>query len=240
MEEQKNMLEDWKPRTVLGKLVKSGKITHINQITDKGQVILESEISEMLIPNLESDFLMIGQSKGKFGGGRRKIFKQTQKKTCEGNQISFAAQAIVGNRDGYIGLGEGNAKETVPAREKALRQAKIHIVKIIRGCGSWQCNCATPHSIPFEVTAKCGSNEITLIPAPKGTGLVVQRECQKILRLAGIKDIWSTTKGQTRMTVNLARACMDALQNAVKMKCSTDNKKMLGYCEGSTNDRTDN
>ena len=67
-------------------------------------------------------------------------------------------------------------------------------------------------SIPFAVTGKCGSTEITLLPAPKGKGLVIEKECAKILELAGIKDIWSRTRGQTKTKLNLIHALIDALK----------------------------
>src|SRR4030042_762182 len=70
--------------------------------------------------------------------GKRRAVRQTQKKTQEGNILSFATFAIVGNKDGYIGLGHGKSKETIPAREKAMRKAKLNIIKIRRGCGSWE------------------------------------------------------------------------------------------------------
>ena len=43
-------------------------------------------------PNLSTDLLMVYQSKGKFGGGSKRIFKQTQKKTQEG--ISLNSQPL--------------------------------------------------------------------------------------------------------------------------------------------------
>ena len=50
------------------------------------------------------------------------------------------------------------------------------------------------------------------MPAPRGTGLVIEGECKKILAFAGIKDIYSKTFGQTRTKINLAKACFDALK----------------------------
>jgi hypothetical protein len=78
----------------------------------------------------ETDLISIGQSKGKFGGGQRRVFKQTQKKTPEGNKPKFATYAVIGNRNGLIGVGYGKAKETVPAREKSFRSARMNIIKI--------------------------------------------------------------------------------------------------------------
>jgi small subunit ribosomal protein S5 len=128
--------EEWQPRTSLGKKVKSGEISDLGQILDNGNKIMEQEIVDILVPNLEADLIMIGQAKGKFGGGQKRVFNQTQKKTNEGNKPSFSTCIIVGNRDGYVGMGIGKGRETVPAREKALRKAKLNVIKIRRGCGS--------------------------------------------------------------------------------------------------------
>jgi small subunit ribosomal protein S5 len=225
--------ESWTPKTGTGKKVKSGEISSIDQVLDNGIRILESEIVDVLIPNLETELLLIGQAKGKFGGGKRRVFKQTQKKTSEGNKPHFATIAVVGNKDGYIGLGYGKSKETVPAREKAIRNAKLHLIKIRRGCGSWQCNCKQPHSIPFAVEGKCGSVIVKLMPAPKGSGLKVDKECQKILAMAGIKDIWSGTFGQTRSKMNHIYACEDALKKLMKTKVNPKSIMNTGVIEGS-------
>ncbi|MBS3127514.1 30S ribosomal protein S5 [Candidatus Woesearchaeota archaeon] len=214
----------WKPKTTLGKKVQTGQITDIRQILHEGQKIMEAPIVDILLPNLETDLLLIGQSKGKFGGGQRRVFRQTQKKTMEGNNPSFAAYAIVGNKKGIIGLGYGKSKETVPAREKALRNAKLQIFEIRRGGGSWESISDEPHSIPFAVHGKCGSVEITLLPAPKGKGLVCEKEVAKILRLAGIKDIWSRTKGQTGSKMNLVKATEMALRQLMTFKLPAERR----------------
>jgi len=208
-EAAKKALEDWKPKTELGKKVREGKITNIGSILDKK--ILEEQIVDSLL-DLSSDLLLVGQSKGKFGGGKRRAWKQTQRKTMEGNIPSFSCGVIVGDKDGHVGLGFGKAKETLPAREKAIRKAKLNVIEVTRGCGSFDCLCEEKHTIPFKVEGKCGSSVVVLYPAPQGTGLVIGDECKKILKLAGIKDIYSKTFGQTRTTINLGKACIDALK----------------------------
>jgi len=226
--------ETWKPKTSLGMKVKNGEISSIDYVLDKRIKILEPEIVDALVPNLTTDLLMVGQAKGKFGGGQKRVFKQTQKKTQEGNKPKFATFAVIGNEDGYVGIGYGKSRETVPAREKAIRQAKINIIKIRRGCGNWRCGCGDAHTVPFKVSGKAGSVEITLIPAPKGTGLRVEKECQKILKLAGIKDVWSRTDGQTRSKLNLLYACFEALQRLMQFKLSDKNQEILSVIEGSS------
>jgi small subunit ribosomal protein S5 len=224
--------DNWTPKTKLGKLVKDGEVKNIDFILDNGMRILEPEIIDVLIPNIETELLLIGQSKGKFGGGQRRVFKQTQKKTREGNKPHFSTFAVVGNKNGYVGVGTGKSKETVPAREKAFRNAKLNLIKIGRGNGSWEDPTKTPNSIPFKVNGKCGSVKITLMPAPKGTGLKVEKECQKILTLAGIKDVWSRTSGQTKSKNNLIWACEKALRQLMETKVSQKGIENTGLVEG--------
>lgn len=217
-EDIKSKLEAWQPKTALGKKVKSKEITDLDTVLSSGQKILEPEIVDTLLSTLEVDYFMIGQSKGKFGGGKRRIFKNTQKKTAEGNKPGFAVMAVVGNKDGYVGVGLGKARETLLAKEKAVRIAKQNILKLGRGCGAWECGCGEPHSLPFIVTGKCGSVSIKLIPAPKGTGLATEKELKKLFGLAGYKDVWSKSWGQTRRKINMVTACMEALRKTVSYK----------------------
>ena len=224
--------EAWKPKTEIGRRVKNGEITNIDEILDKGLAILEPQIVDMLLPGLQVDLLEVGQSKGKFGGGKRSIWRQTQKKSKEGNKPSFATVAVCGDGNGYVGIGFGKAKETVPAREKATRMAKINLIKIKRGCGSWECGCGKAHSIPFTVDGKCSSALFKLMPAPKCTKLCTEREAQKILRFAGIKDVYGKARGQTRTKLNVMYACFDALKQLTKVKVKEKHITELGIVGG--------
>ncbi len=225
-------VETWVPKTNLGQDVLKGIITDMDQILESGKPILEAHIVDVLIPNLQSELLMIGQSKGKFGGGSRRIFRQTQKKTPEGNKPSFACMAVVGNQDGYVGIGYGKSKDTVPAREKAMRNAKLSLFKIRRGAGSWEDDTSEPHSIPWAVEGKCGSARIVLRPAPKGKGLVIEKECAKVLHLAGVENVYSKSLGSTRSKVNLIRACVDALKKLNAFKPRPQDAKNAYLLEG--------
>jgi small subunit ribosomal protein S5 len=225
-------VDRWQPKTALGKLVKSKQLTTMADVLATGKPILEPEIVDMVLPNLESDLLMIGQSKGKFGGGSRRVFRQTQKKTKEGNKPKFSTYAVVGNKDGYVGLGFGKAKETVPAREKAVRKAKLNIIKVVRGSGSWADARTEPNSIPFTVVGKCGSVTVELKPAPKGTGLKAQKEVAKVLRLAGVQDAWSKVRGQSRNMINVIRALEDALHALNSTKVQDKHIKNLSIIHG--------
>jgi small subunit ribosomal protein S5 len=208
---REEIIEAWDPKTKLGEEVKSAKIKDIDEILDNKRKILESEIVDSLL-NIKSDLLSIGQSKGKFGGGKRRAWRQTQRKTKEGNVPTFSAMAVVGDENGHVGIGYGKAMETLPARDKAIRKAKLNVIKVKRTCAGFDCDCSDLHTVPFKVTGKAGSVRVTLIPAPQGTGLVVGNELKKILKFAGIKDVYSRTTGRIRTTFNLIKACMDALE----------------------------
>jgi small subunit ribosomal protein S5 len=217
-ENERRTLAAWVPKTALGKAVKTGKEKNFDSILESHKKILESEIADTLL-RLESDLLLIGQAKGKFGGGKRRAWRQTQKKTMEGNVVTFSSLAVVGDKKGHVGIGMGRAKETLPSRAKALRQAKLNIIKVHTGFESPDEKAlgVNPHTVPFIVEGKCGSVKIKLIPAPRGTGLVVGDECKKILRLAGIEDVYAVTRGQTRTTFNVAKACIEALKKTTEM-----------------------
>src|SRR3989338_6211337 len=226
-------LEEWNPKTELGRRVKSGEITDIAYILDSGYRILEAELVDALLPDLETQLLEVGQSKGKFGGGKGSIWKQTQKITSEGSRMKFSAFAVVGNKNGFVGVGFGSSKETVPAREKAIRNAKLNLIKIRRGCGSWDCGCKTHHSIPFRVYGKHGSVELTFKPAPRGTGLNAERKCRKILELAGIKDVYSKSLGNTSTKLNFFMATFEALRELNKVKVNDDFCAQSGVVDGA-------
>ncbi len=194
--------------------------------------IKEAGMVDRLMPDLEAQLLLIGQSKGKFGGGRRKPFRVTQRKTEDGSKPKFSVMAVIGNRNGYVGIGFGTSSETMPAREKAIKNAKLNLIKIKRGCGSWQCGCQTHHSIPFKILGRSSSVRLEFLPAPKGVGLAIHSECRKILELAGIKDVWGRSYGQTRKRINLINACFDALKTLQSTKIMKSFEKEAGVVEG--------
>jgi len=213
--EEKEKLDNWVPRTKLGREVRQGKVKNIAEVFEANRKIMEPEIVDLLLPNLQKDTLFIGQAKGKFGGGKRRAFRQTQKKTNEGNVLTFGVMAVVGDGKGHVGIGYGRAAETLPAKEKAFRKAKLNIVKIPLGCGSYDCSCDDPHSIFIATEGKSSSVVVKLMPAPQGTGLVAADEMKKVLKAVGIKDIYSKCSGKIRTTFNMAKACLKAL---IKLK----------------------
>ena len=65
---------------------------------------------------------------------------------------------------------------------------------------------------------KCGSVEVILKPAPRGLGVVASEPIKKMLELAGVKDLWSFSRGRTRAKYNVLMATYRALLNVGSMK----------------------
>jgi len=133
-----------------------------------------------------------------------------------GRRFTANAFAVVGDEAGLIGLGKAAALESRSAINKAINKAKLNVIRIKRGCGSWECGCGGDHSIPYKTEGKSGSVRVVLMPAPKGLGLVADDESKKLLRLAGIKDVWMKTYGNTGMRINLITALFNALKGLYK------------------------
>ncbi|MEM2203987.1 MAG: 30S ribosomal protein S5 [Sulfolobales archaeon] len=195
-------IEEWKPRTRLGWLVKEGKIGSLKEIFDMNMRIKEPEIVDALLGReLQHEIIDINM---------------VQKMTDAGRITRFRVVVVVGNQNGFVGLGVGKARQLRIAVDKALADAKLNIIPVRRGCGSFECGCSEPHSIPYQVRGKAGSVDVVLKPAPKGTGLVAGDTAKVILRYAGISDIWSWSRGKTSTTINFAQAVFDALRRAYR------------------------
>lgn len=208
----------WTPRTELGKAVFGGAITSIDEIFRRGEKIKEPEIVDRLLPGLKSEIIFIGGSPGKGGGIRRTSTRRTARMHRSGRRFTISAMVVVGNENGYLGVGTSESTEHRIAIDKATQKAKMNIMPIKRGCGSWECGCGEVHSIPQEVGGKSGSVIVFLKPAPRGLGLCCSSEMKKLMKLAGISDIWTKTYGERRTRVNLVMATFNALKNLNKMK----------------------
>jgi small subunit ribosomal protein S5 len=197
MRASNEQIETWIPRTKLGKMVLEGKISSIEELFMEGLKIRESEIVNVLLPDLQEEVINIGL---------------VQKQTDAGEKSQFRAIVVVGNRDGYVGLGSGKARQVRSAIEKAAVDARLNITPVRRGCGCWECGCGKHHSMPFQVSGECGGVEIVLIPGPRGLGIVASEAAKVILGLAGVKDCWTKSFGSTRTVPSFAFAVFDALK----------------------------
>ncbi len=227
--------EDWTPKTELGKEVAEGKITSVEEIFQQGRKIMEPEIVDILLPNLDHELILIGGSPGKGGGIRRTPAKRTAKMHKSGRKYKMTAFAVIGNKNGYAGVGKGQATGSGAFRtaiQKSIKNSKLNIIPVMRGCGSWECECASPHSIPTEIEGKSGSVRIRLKPAPRGAGLVVSDEVKKLMELAGIEDCWAKTFGETRTRINLLKSVYNAFKKLNQLKIKEEFKEKSGATVG--------
>lgn len=132
-----------------------------------------------------------------------------QKQTRAGQRTRFKAFVVVGDSDGHIGLGVKCAKEVATAIRGAIILAKLTVVPVRRGY--WGNKIGLPHTVPTKVTGKCGSVRLRLVPAPRGTGIVSSRAPKKILQYAGIEDVFTSTRGNTKTLGNTIKATFDAV-----------------------------
>jgi small subunit ribosomal protein S5 len=208
----------WVPKTKLGRMVKNGQITNISDALKSGLPLREPEIVDLLLPDLHDEIIDVNM---------------VQRMTDSGRRVKFVITVAVGNSDGFIGFGQAKGKEVGSSIRKAIENAKLNLIEIRRGCGSWECGCGTPHTVPFSVTGKSGSVEVTLKPAPRGISLATGNVAKKILAIAGIKDCWTFTKGKTKTTVNYAKAVFNALKKNAEMRVTQDAIKKVGIISGS-------
>lgn len=193
----------WEPKTSVGKRVKANEIKSIEQIFHEGKRIEEIEIVEALLPDLKSDVIEI---------------LSVQRMTKNNRKAKFRATVVVGDGKGHVGVGSGKDVEVKAAIDAGTKIAKLNVVPIMMGCGSWQCACGSEHSLPLVARGKCGSVQVILKPAPRGLGLVASDPIKKMLELAGVKDLWSFSRGRTRTKYNVLMATYDALMSLENMK----------------------
>lgn len=194
---------EWVPKTDIGRMVKSGQITSVEEIYSMGKKILEYEIVDHLYPSMEELTLEVSS---------------TQRMTDNGRKMQFRAIVLVGDKNGHVGIGAGKSEEVKPAIESAVKSAKRNLITVPLGCSSWESGPGFKNSIPITVSGKAGSVRVVLKPAPRGVGLAANDVVKKVLGLAGVKDIWSFSRGHTRSIYNTAMATADALEQLSIMR----------------------
>lgn len=194
--------EEWVPCTNLGRLVKAGKIKSLEEIFRSSIRIQEAEIVEHLLgkANLHEELLAI---------------ESVQKQSKAGQRTSMKVVAIVGNNNGYIGIGTHSSRELSTAIKGATRKAKINIIPV--RLGQWDGVGGIRHTVSTRASGKCGSVTVRVVPAPMGTGIQVCDVQRLIFELAGVKDIFVKSFGSTKTTENLAKATIGALEAASNM-----------------------
>ncbi|KAK1408476.1 hypothetical protein QVD17_40280 [Tagetes erecta] len=186
--------EKWVPVTKLGRLVKDGKITKLEEIYLHSLPVKEHQIVDQILPSLKDEVMKI---------------MPVQKQTRAGQRTRFKAFVVVGDGNGHVGLGVKCAKEVATAIRGAIILAKLSVIPVRRGY--WGNKIGKVHTVPTKVTGKCGSVTVRLVPAPRGAGIVAARVPKKVLQFAGIDDVFTSSRGSTKTLGNFVKATFDCL-----------------------------
>ena len=127
--------------------------------------------------------------------------KRVSKKTKGGDQMSFTALVIVGNRKGDLGVGSAKSKDVVSSIRKAVDFARRNMIKLQ----------TTGSTIAHEVRAKYGAASVVIKPAPEGAGLIAGGSVRLVLELAGVKNASAKMLGSNNKLSNV-RCTVKALQ----------------------------
>jgi len=123
-----------------------------------------------------------------------------------GRRFSFSVSMVIGDKKGKVGVGIGKAGDTQLAIEKAVRDAKKHMIVVPMDKFS---------RIPHDVHVKYASSEVMMIPAA-GRGLVAGSSVRTVLEHAGVKDITAKLFSRSKNKLNNARAAVEALKQLKK------------------------
>lgn len=118
-----------------------------------------------------------------------------------GRRFSFSAAVVVGDKKGRVGVGLGKGADTALALDKALRDAKRTMIRVVT---------TESRSIPHDVEAKYSSAVVALRPAPT-RGIVAGSSIRTVLEMAGITDVTAKIHSRSKNKLNNARAAVVAL-----------------------------
>lgn len=120
-----------------------------------------------------------------------------------GRRFSFSVALVAGNKKGQVGVGIGKAGDTSLAIDKALKNAKKHMIRV---------PLTKTGSIPHEVTAKYCSSRVVIAPA-RGRGVIAGSSVRHVIELAGIKDVMAKLRSGSKNGLNNARVAVKALSS---------------------------
>jgi len=129
------------------------------------------------------------------------VINRVSKVVKGGKRFSFSALVVVGDGEGWVGIGKGKAAEVPSAIAKAVEHAKKNLIHIP----------LKSNSIPHEVHGRFGGEHIMLKPAKQGTGIIAGGAVRSLLEVAGTKNIVAKTLGRGN-PFNAVRATIQGLR----------------------------
>ena len=119
-----------------------------------------------------------------------------------GRTLSFAAIVVVGDENGYVGVGLGKAAETSEAIRKGKEDAKKHLIYVSRN---------EANSVHHDVLGLYGASSVLIKPAKEGTGVIAGGPVRAVMELAGIRNITTKSIGSNNKR-NVVNAAMEGLK----------------------------
>lgn len=120
-----------------------------------------------------------------------------------GRRFSFSVTVVIGDKKGRVGVGLGKGADTALAIDKAVRDAKKHLITV---------PLTSDNSIRHDVSVKYASSIVSIIPSP-GRGLVAGSAMRTVLEYAGVTNVVAKILTRTKNKLTIARATVAALKS---------------------------